>query len=429
MTQPGLVMTTFGSVLLIEDSTVQRQHAAELCRELGFTAIHEAGDGVEALRILAQLPAAPGLLLLDLEMPGMDGIELLEQLRQREVKLPIVLVSSREKVLLDAVWAMGCDLGLQVLAALHKPLQPEALRAALALIQPAAATPPLPLPRAVSARSALALNAAMLSAALVAGDIFVHYQPKVDIRTGIVRGVEALARWRHAELGLVPPDQFVALAEREGLILPLTLQVMTQAFQQAERWNQRGLRLSMAVNLSSRVLDQPAIVQQISDLATTCSLRSDQIVLELTEGAVVSPLGPSLSVLMRLRLRGFGLSIDDYGTGFSSMQQLARIPFTELKIDRSFVHGAHSRHSLRVILRSALELARQLDLVCVAEGIETLEDWQLLQEFGCTAGQGWLIAKPMAGEALQGWLKDHRKSLQTLHERASGPQSSGPRRN
>jgi EAL domain-containing protein (putative c-di-GMP-specific phosphodiesterase class I)/ActR/RegA family two-component response regulator len=420
-------MTAFHSVLLIEDSPVQRQHAAELCRELGFAAIHEAGDGVEALRILAQLPAAPGLLLLDLEMPGMDGIELLEQLRQREVKLPIVLVSSREKVLLDAVWAMGCDLGLQMLAALHKPLQPEALRAALALIQPAAAAPLLP--RAAIAAPALALNAAMLSAALAAGDIFVHYQPKVDIRTGIVRGVEALARWRHAELGLVPPDQFVALAEREGLILPLTLQVMAQAFQQAERWNQRGLRLSMAVNLSSRVLDQPTIVQQISDLAASCSLRSDQIVLELTEGAVVSPLGPSLSVLMRLRLRGFGLSIDDYGTGFSSMQQLARIPFTELKIDRSFVHGAHSRHSLRVILRSALELARQLDLVCVAEGIETLEDWQLLQEFGCTAGQGWLIAKPMAGEALQGWLKVHRKSLQTLRERVSNPQSTGLRKN
>ena len=409
-------MTSLDSVLLIEDSPVQRMHAAELCRELGFAAIYEAGDGAEALRMLAQLPAAPDLLLLDLEMPGMDGIELLEQLRQREVMLPIVLVSSRERVLLEAVRAMGCELGLQVLTALQKPLQPEALRVALALIEPVKTAVP-----ASPAAPALALNAAMLSAALAAGDIFVHYQPKVDIRTGIVRGVEALARWRHPQLGLVSPDQFVALAEREGLILPLTLQVMTQAFQQAERWNQRGLRLSMAVNLSSRVLDQPAIVQQISDLAAACSLRSDQVVLELTEGAVVSPLGPSLSVLMRLRLRGFGLSIDDYGTGFSSMQQLARIPFTELKIDRSFVHGAHSRHSLRVILRSALELARQLGLVCVAEGIETLEDWQLLQEFGCTAGQGWLIAKPMAGEALQAWLKDHRKSLQTLHERASGP--------
>jgi EAL domain-containing protein (putative c-di-GMP-specific phosphodiesterase class I) len=125
-------------------------------------------------------------------------------------------------------------------------------------------------------------------------------------------------------------------------------------------------------------------------------------------------VGTALSVLAQLRLRGFGLSIDDYGTGFSSMQQLARIPFTELKIDRSFVQGAPSRESLQVILRSAIEMADRLGLTTVAEGVETLEEWRMLQEFGCTLGQGWLIARPMAGDEVPGWMKRHRLQVARL---------------
>jgi EAL domain-containing protein (putative c-di-GMP-specific phosphodiesterase class I) len=146
-------------------------------------------------------------------------------------------------------------------------------------------------------------------------------------------------------------------------------------------------------------------------------LQNEQIVLEITETSLVDCMGAALGVLARLRLKGFGLSIDDYGTGFSSMQQLARIPFTELKIDRSFVHGAHQRSNLRVILQSALDMARQLDLVTVAEGIETMEDWHLLQECGCGIGQGYLIAKPMAASAFPLWLRQHQTRLTELRYR------------
>jgi EAL domain-containing protein (putative c-di-GMP-specific phosphodiesterase class I) len=131
--------------------------------------------------------------------------------------------------------------------------------------------------------------------------------------------------------------------------------------------------------------------------------------------------GAALGVLARLRLKGFGLSIDDYGTGFSSMRQLARIPFTELKIDRSFVHGAHQRNNVRVILESALDMARRLDLVTVAEGVETPEDWRLLQEFGCDVGQGHLIARPMPGSEIAPWLEQHKGSLRALRPRPAGP--------
>ena len=143
-------------------------------------------------------------------------------------------------------------------------------------------------------------------------------------------------------------------------------------------------------------------------------LQTEQIVLEITESSVVDCMGVALGVLARLRLKGLGLSIDDYGTGFSSMQQLARIPFSELKIDRSFVHGAHKRTNLRVILQSALDMSRQLGLVTVAEGIETLPDWQLVRDSGCGVGQGFLISPAMPAELVPEWIHSHERRLLAL---------------
>jgi len=246
------------------------------------------------------------------------------------------------------------------------------------------------------------------------GELTAYYQPKVDMRTGMLKGVEALARWIHPTMGFIPPDRFIPLAEQGGLIHELTLNMLAKAMAQAALWNERGLPLKVAVNLSPLSLDMPDFVQKMSDLLAQHALLADQIVLEITESSVVANLGSALGTLARLRLKGFGLSIDDYGTGFSSMQQLARIPFTELKIDRSFVHGAHQRQNLRVILQSALDMARRLELVTVAEGVETMEDWRLLQESGCLLGQGYLIAKPMDAKDFPIWLKGHHRRLPEL---------------
>ncbi|WP_353611329.1 EAL domain-containing protein [Paracidovorax citrulli] len=162
------------------------------------------------------------------------------------------------------------------------------------------------------------------------------------------------------------------------------------------------------------MLASPDIVNQICARQMRYGLAPSQLMLEVTEGSMVETCSAAHSALVRLRLKGFGLSIDDYGTGFSSLRQLSRIPFTELKIDRSFVHGAHRRKSLRVILESALDLARGLNLTTVAEGVEHMEDWRLLQDFGCTSAQGWLIAKAMPGEDLHSWNRTHRSRLDSL---------------
>ena len=180
------------------------------------------------------------------------------------------------------------------------------------------------------------------------------------------------------------------------------------------RWNAAGLRLSKAVNLSPRLLADPGLVRELSALLDAHCLEARQVVLEITESSVVDCLGVPLGVLARLRLKGFGLSIDDYGTGFSSMQQLARIPFSELKIDRAFVHRANQRNNLRVILKSALDMSRQLGLVTVAEGIETLADWQLVRDFGCGVGQGFLVAPAMPAEMVPDWIDRHEPRMLQL---------------
>jgi len=390
-------------VLVVDDSAVQRAHAAQLCRDLGIELIYEACNGLEALELLALLVLPPSLLVVDLEMPGMDGIEFIEQLHRRRVGFPVLIVSSREQILLDSVCTLGLELGLPMVATLRKPLTLERLHETL--------DNALPVRTLKAQRPQIQVSAQDLDQALRQGLLQVHYQPKVDIRSGLLRGVEALARWTHPELGPIAPDQFIPLAEREGLIAPLTIAVTEQALAQAADWHSHGLSLSLAINLSPKLLECPDLVEQITDRVASHGLEHHQVVMEITESSLSTRLGVALTRLTRLRLRGFGLSIDDYGTGFSSMQQLARIPFTELKIDRSFVCGAQQRPHLQVILRSALEMCRQLGMVSVAEGIETLEDWRLLQRLGCDVGQGWLIGRPVPGSELQAAIARWRRPV------------------
>jgi EAL domain-containing protein (putative c-di-GMP-specific phosphodiesterase class I)/AmiR/NasT family two-component response regulator len=399
------------SLLVVDDSTVQRRYAVALCRDLGVRTIHEAGSGVEALALLETLATPPDLMIVDLEMPMMDGVELIERMHARRLAIPLVVASSREMALIQTVEAVARNLGMTVVAAIRKPLLAPALRQAF---EDCRASRLAQCHAAAVDAGGEPVSAEALERAIALGEIDVHFQPKVDMATGIVRGVEALARWTRAGGAAVRPDRFIALAEREGLILDLTRGVMARALAQAAHWNAHGLRLSMAINLSPSVLESASLVQEILDLMAAHALQADQLVFEITEGSVVDCLGAALGILARLRLKGLGLSIDDYGTGFSSLAQLARIPFTELKIDRSFVHDAWRRDNLRAILQSALDLARQLGLVTVAEGIETLEDWRLVQSCGCNIGQGFLIARPMPTQDFLPWLKTHQRRLHEL---------------
>lgn len=400
------------AVMVVDDSTVQRQYAVSLFVGQGAGTVTEAANGQEALDMLLKLKKLPSLLVLDLEMPRMDGVECMQKLHANNIRLPIVIVSSREPALLTSVETIATHLGMPLLAVLQKPLRQENVTEVIRLlgqIQPAEN-------KKQSGRQP-ALTEQELREALENNELVAYYQPKVDIRTGIIKGAEALARLQSVKHGFVTPDRFITVAEKHGLINAMTLQMIEQAMQQVVRWNERALPLKIAVNLSALSLDDPDFLQQIMALQEKYQVDPAQLVFEITESAVVSGTGPSLGALARLRLKGFGLSIDDYGTGFSSMQQLTMVPFTELKVDRSFVDGAHEKEHLRVLLQSALDMAHKLKLVTVAEGIETMEDWRLLQASGCHIGQGFLIGKPMPASEFPVWLKEHHRRLDSLQEK------------
>ena len=236
--------------------------------------------------------------------------------------------------------------------------------------------------------------------ALAAGQFLLHYQPKVDLQDRRITGVEALVRWQHPELGLLAPDRFIELIEQTSLIGPLTFEVIEQALRQIAAWRRRGIVLEVAVNLSARNLLDPDLSSRVAGLLLAHGVAAEQLVVEITESAAMSDPDRGVRVLEALREMGVGVAIDDFGTGNASFEYIAELPATELKIDRSFVTDILTRSRDRAIVRSTIDLGRNLGLTVVAEGIESEETLECLAADGCHMGQGFLFARPLPAEEL-----------------------------
>ena len=234
--------------------------------------------------------------------------------------------------------------------------------------------------------------------------LVLYYQPKVDIASGKVTGVEALARWPHPVEGLIAPADFIPLVEQSGVIRPFTLWVLEEAVIQCARWRDAGLHLTLAVNLSTRNLLDPGLADHIAQLLDRYRVSAAQLVLEITESAAMSRSETAVKTIHRLHAIGLGLSIDDFGTGYSSLSYLKRLPVSELKIDQSFVSGMLKNEHDAVIVRSTIELAHNLGLKVVAEGVENTQTLGMLAELGCDVAQGYHYSRPLTAPALQNWL-------------------------
>lgn len=245
-----------------------------------------------------------------------------------------------------------------------------------------------------------------LRQAMSENQLFLLYQPKVSLRTGCIIGTEALVRWRHPTFGIIPPDQFILPAEQTGLIKPLTLWVLDTALRQCLAWRQAGLEIGVAVNLSARNLQDLILPDQVAELLRAHGLAADRLQLEITESTLMADPVNALKILNRLDGMGVRFSIDDFGTGYSSLGYLKKLPVVEIKIDKSFVFDMAANDDDTVIVRSTIELAHNLGLTVVAEGVENQETMDKLSSLGCDAAQGYYISRPISGPELIRWLSE-----------------------
>ncbi len=240
--------------------------------------------------------------------------------------------------------------------------------------------------------------------------MFLLYQPKIDLKTGSPLGVEALVRWQHPRLGVIPPNQFIELAEHTGLIKDLTLWVLKEALSQSHAWKQEGIQVCVAVNLSMQNLQVPELLEPIKALLSASNIAPDKLRLELTESTIMRDPKRSLEILAHLAAIGIHFSIDDFGTGYSSLGYLQRLPVDEVKIDKSFVINMMEDENSIAIVHSIIELAHSLRLKVVAEGVENEETMKRLCLLGCDMAQGYFINRPIPGSELKGWLELGAKS-------------------
>jgi len=244
--------------------------------------------------------------------------------------------------------------------------------------------------------------------ALRHGELHMLYQPKIRLDSGVLTRLEALVRWDQPGSGPVEPSRFVPLAEKHGLIAPLTEWGLRTTLAQWRAWRDEGLDTNVAFNISAlslQSLDFPDLVERI---CRELEVPTDKLVLELTEGAT-QPLIKLMDTLTRFRIKGIGLAIDDFGTGYSSLMQLRQLPFTEVKIDKLFVKDLPRAHDSCVIVKSIIDLAHALGLIATAEGVETAEQLRYLKMLRCDVAQGYLIAEPLEPQTLAKWHSEWEK--------------------
>lgn len=383
-------------VLLLDDDSFALQLLTRQLTSIGIDVQHACNQATQALELLSNGTSRVDVVLCDLQMPGMDGIEFLRNLADISDPPSLVLVSGEDPRVLLSAERLARAYRLSVLGTLHKPFDRERLRRVVEQHASLARDPTLTGLQFIYASDEL-------GDAIARGELVNHYQPKVELRTGRLVGVEALVRWQHPRDGLVFPDRFISVAEQTGLIDELGRAVLAAALLQLRQWRDAGLELHVAVNVSMASLVSLTFPEYVEHEAVMAGVPTSALVLEITESRLMKDVRVPLDILTRLRLKRIGLSIDDFGTGHSSLAQLRDLPFDELKVDRGFVHGAASHAALGVILENSLRLARQLDMRTVGEGVEDKQDWDHLAASGCDLAQGYFIGRPMPGDRLVEW--------------------------
>jgi len=337
------------------------------------------------------------IIVLDLFMPILDGIEILRFLVDNSSPASLIFMSGKDKGVLHSAQELAFEQGMAVLGVLQKPFRANELEALLSTFVPKTPTQ--------SSQNAEPPKLDELREAIDNKDLFLAYQPQINMSNRSVVGVEALVRWHHPSKGNIAPNYFIPLAEQNGLISDISQYVNQAAIRQQGEWKSQGIDLRMSINVSPQILNDLDMPEKLASYASKMGVDTSDIVIEVTETALMSNIVHYMDILTRLRMKGFNLSIDDFGTGYSSLQQLVRVPFTELKIDLAFIQKLLTDQECKTITEISISLAHKLGMHVVAEGIEEEAIWDTLRELGCDEGQGYWMGEPMPAEKIGTWLR------------------------
>lgn len=377
-------------LLVIDDEEDICETISEIAQSRGFEVDTTSNPEMVALKLL---DFKPDVIMLDLMMPGTDGVELLRLLVDKVKNAKICLMSGSDTRVLNSARRLGSAHGLDVIAAFEKPIDIALLRSTLDQL---------------SAGNNKTVVGADVAQALALGQLVLYYQPVIEIATRRVKGAEALIRWAHPSRGILPPIDFLDEITKEGLMGPMTEHVLTTAVQQAAKWHRAGEKLTVSVNVTASSLLELSLPDRITEMCKENEIPPERLVLEVTETEAMRDVTKTMDVLLRMRIRNIGVSIDDFGTGHSSLRELQRMPFSEMKIDKGFVMDMVNNRDNVVVVNSIIDLGHNLGLKIVAEGVEDVRVWNMLAERKCDYAQGFYMAKPMPPEEFNRWLTSWR---------------------
>ena len=382
-------------ILVVDDDDLILDLLTTGLEVLGVSQCKAVTTGAEALDILDGEESFD-ILLCDLNMPGMDGLEFFRHLANKGFEGGVAIISGQDERIIQTAGKLALLHNLNIVGTLSKPLARNALQNLLEDY--------VPKMRSHHIGQDHSLSPDDFRRGFDENEFFLVFQPKVSVKDRTLIGVESLVRWRHPDYGILSPFAFIPIIEQYGMINELTDVVFMKAMQQGSLWNSTdGLDIKVAVNISVDNLHQLDLPEKFAAVAVAAGMKATNVMVEVTESRLIHDLSTALEIMMRLRMKGMRLSIDDFGTGYSSLEQLKNVPFNELKIDRAFVHGATKDTTARAILESSINLAKNLGLSIVAEGVEDQEDWDLVAALGVDIVQGYFIAKPMTATALTDW--------------------------
>ena len=374
--------------LIIDDQREVRVAVRDALFESGVTDVVEASSGLAALALVKSAERPFDVILCDLQMPDRDGVEVLRDLSALGVRAAVIIMSVEDYRVIEIAGTLASLQGLYMLGTVQKPVLPDVLSQMLSGISS---------PAARDDAAIVPLSPEAFAEAFSTDDLVLHYQPQLDRATRQLLGAEALVRWNHATRGLMYPSEFMPEVERsDEVAAALTRFALAEAIAFAGRMQRRGLPIAVSINLFARDFEQLDLPDRIARLAQDAGVPPDHITLEITETDVVGNMVRMADVALRLHLKGFRLSVDDFGTGESGLAQLKNAPFSELKIDKEFIDGCSDSTLKRSVTYTCVGLAGRLGMETVAEGVQNQRDIHTLEELGCDRFQGFFFARPMS---------------------------------